>query len=86
VPMGVANLSCGGVGRDAGRCNWGISGTGAGAFSFPFTGLMFGDGGIARPSRGVRAPLLLRPPGTGGRSSGAGDDMEVERYVLAATR
>lgn len=26
-------------------------------------------------SRGVRVPLLLRSPGTGGRRRGAGDDM-----------
>jgi hypothetical protein len=30
---------------------------------------------MARPSRGVRVPLLCRPPGIGGRSNGAGDDM-----------
>ena len=39
-----------------------------------FTGRAFGDGGMARPSRGVRAPVL-REPGIGGRSSGAGLDM-----------
>jgi hypothetical protein len=30
---------------------------------------------MARPSRGVRVPLLCRPPGIGGRSKGAGDDI-----------
>ena len=32
-------------------------------------------GGIASPSRGVRFPLLLRLPGIGGRSRGAGEDI-----------
>jgi hypothetical protein len=30
---------------------------------------------MARPRRGVRVPLLCRPPGIGGRSKGAGDDI-----------
>jgi hypothetical protein len=41
------------------------------------TGLTFGLGGIASPRFGFRPPgaLLLRDPGTGGRSSGAGLDI-----------
>jgi hypothetical protein len=37
---------------------------------------MPGDGGMARPRRGTRVPLLLRlAPGIGGRKRGAGEDM-----------
>lgn len=37
---------------------------------------MPGDGGMARPRRGTRVPLLLRlAPGIGGRRRGAGEDM-----------
>ena len=36
------------------------------------TAFWFGEGGIARPRRGVRGPLLLLP-GIGGRSRGAGE-------------
>ena len=39
-----------------------------------FTGRAFGDGGMARPSRGGR-PVVFREPGIGGRRSGAGLDM-----------
>jgi hypothetical protein len=39
------------------------------------TGFMLGEGGIPKVSFGVREPLLLREPGTGGLRSGAGDDM-----------
>jgi hypothetical protein len=39
-----------------------------------FKGRAFGDGGMARPSRGGR-PVVLREPGIGGRRSGAGLDM-----------
>lgn len=39
------------------------------------TGFAFGEGGIARPNLGVLAPPALRPPGIGGRSKGAGDDI-----------
>lgn len=42
----------------------------------PFvTGFWLGDAGIANPRRGVLDPLLLRAPGTGGRSSGTGEAM-----------
>lgn len=42
----------------------------------PFvTGLTDGEGGIARPRRGVRVPLLVLLPGMGGRRSGAGEDI-----------
>lgn len=51
---------------------------------------MLGDGGIARPRRGVRLPLVLRPPGTGGRRRGAAGACDCigvdERYMLAMTR
>lgn len=46
------------------------------------TGFMFGDGGIPRVRRGVRGPLLLRPPGTGGLSRGAGDDILLQLPLL----
>jgi hypothetical protein len=41
------------------------------------TGRADGEGGMPRVSRGVRLPLLLRPPGMGGRSSGTVDDIVV---------
>ena len=72
LPCGVASRSCGGAGREAGR--W--SGCNSGILLLPTTGLWLGEGGIARPSLGVRAPPVLRfEPGMGGRRSGAGDDM-----------
>lgn len=39
------------------------------------TGLTDGEGGIARPSLGVRVPLFCLLPGIGGRSRGAGEDI-----------
>ena len=42
------------------------------------TGFTLGEAGMAKPRRGVRVPLLLRPPGIGGRSSGAGEDMVAD--------
>jgi hypothetical protein len=42
----------------------------------PFvTGRTLGLGGMARPRFGLRLALLLRDPGMGGRSSGAGLDI-----------
>lgn len=38
-------------------------------------GFWLGDGGIARPRRGVRAPPL--EPGMGGRRRGTGEDMAL---------
>ena len=39
------------------------------------TGFWLGEGGIARPRRGVRGPPLFLLPGTGGLSrGGAGED------------
>jgi hypothetical protein len=73
LPIGVAKRSWGGAGRLAGRIR-GILGT----VDSPFvesTGFMLGEGGIPKVSFGVREPLLLREPGTGGLRSGAGDDM-----------
>lgn len=41
---------------------------------------MPGDGGMAKPRRGTRVPLLLRlPPGIGGRRRGAGEDIRAAR-------
>jgi len=37
-------------------------------------GLTFGEGGMARPNLGVRAPVF-RLPGIGGRNKGAGEDI-----------
>jgi hypothetical protein len=39
------------------------------------TGFVLGDGGMPSVRRGARGPLLLRAPGTGGLSRGAGDDI-----------
>lgn len=72
--MGVANRSCGGAGRPAGRSSGGRSET----FDCPFgglTGFALGEGGIPRVRRGARGLLLFRDPGTGGLRSGAGDDI-----------
>jgi hypothetical protein len=78
--MGVASLSCGGIGR----CSEGTEGcsgsepdsVGTLSVDTPFTtGRTLGLGGIARPRLGLRPALLLLDPGMGGRSSGAGLDM-----------
>lgn len=74
-PEGVANRSEGGAGRADGRwicANGGRSGTGL-LFD---TGFWFGDGGMARPRRGVREPLFI-PPGMGGRRRGVGEGVEA---------
>ena len=73
LPIGVAKDSFGGpFCPDAARLKRGISGTGSAS---PPAGLWFGEGGIPNVRRGVRLPLWLLPPGTGGRRSGTGDDM-----------
>lgn len=72
-PMGVASLSWGGAGRLEGRCSLGSSDRAA--FPSGFTGLALGEGGIPSVRRGVRDPELLRARGTGGLSSGAGEDI-----------
>lgn len=42
----------------------------------PATGFWLGEGGMASPSRGVRAPEVFRfAPGIGGRRRGTGDDI-----------
>jgi hypothetical protein len=41
----------------------------------PWMGLTFGEGGMARPSLGVRGAPFCRPPGMGGRRRGAGEDI-----------
>jgi hypothetical protein len=61
LPIGVARWS---MGR-GGRLDWA---------PVP-SGFTLGDGGMASPSRGVRAPLEERAPGMAGRSSGTGLDM-----------
>lgn len=63
LPMGVARCSVGSVGR-----------AGAAAAAAP-TGLTFGEGGMASPSLGARAPPGLAP-GIAGRSRGAGAEDE----------
>ncbi len=78
LPIGVANRNCGGAGRDVGRCSCGSSGIFP--FVLPLTGFIPGDGGMARPRRGTRVPLVLRlPPGIGGRRRGAAEDMIAAR-------
>ena len=47
-----------------------------GAAACEFTGRWFGEGGIARPNRGIRGGLPLFP-GIGGLSNGAGDAMSA---------
>lgn len=42
------------------------------------TGLEWGEGGIARPSFGVREPLVFLLPGIGGLNSGAGEAIPTE--------
>jgi len=41
--------------------------------AIPPTGFAFGEGGIARPSLGVRAAPPDLPPGMAGRSRGTGE-------------
>ena len=73
VPIGVARLSLGG-------CLLGIASGGRAEFSdmggaaLLFTGLAFGEAGMASPSLGTLLPDAVLPaPGIGGRSNGAGD-------------
>jgi hypothetical protein len=78
--MGVASLSCGGIGRcregTEGGCGSEEDSVGTLSVDAPFTtGRTLGLGGMARPRLGLRPALLLRDPGMGGRSSGAGLDM-----------
>ncbi len=73
LPMGVARDNFGGP--LAAKLNLGISFKGSAS---PATGRAFGEGGIPSVRRGVRLPLWLRPPGTGGRRSGTGDDIVEE--------
>lgn len=82
LPIGVANDSFGAAGRVAG-CNEGRAGTGG--WPSPSTGFTLGDGGMPNVSRGVREPLWLRCPGTGGRSNGTGtgDDILREGEIKA---
>ena len=76
MPMGVASLKLGGAGLN-GRC---ISVS----LVSELTGLALGEGGIASPSLGALEPLLLRlPPGTGGRSNGAGEVIVILPSVPA---
>jgi hypothetical protein len=52
------------------RCSVGRGGLAAAGW-LP-TALALGEGGIAKPSLGVRGPPLLLPPGRAGRKRGAG--------------
>jgi hypothetical protein len=61
LPIGVARCR---IGR-GGRLDW---------LPAP-SGFTFGEGGMASPSRGVRAPLEERAPGMAGRRRGTGLDM-----------
>ena len=71
LPRGVARRNCGGAGRpDGGACKGGTPG----AVALLPTGRWLGEGGMARPSCGVRAPPRRLAPGTGGRRRGAGDE------------
>ncbi len=65
--MGVANCNRGNDGLEPGICR--------DKPPVPWMGLTFGEGGMARPSRGVLAPPFCRLPGIGGRSNGAGEDI-----------
>lgn len=73
VPIGVCIDSLGNVGLEEGlRSGTSLGSEGA---ALSLTGRAEGEGGIPKVSLGVRVPLLLRPPGIGGRRSGTGDDM-----------
>lgn len=74
VIMGVASRSWGAAGRLDDGCGRGMSDMRGSSF-VGLTGFMPGEGGMPRVSRGAREPLLLRAPGTGGLSRGAGDDI-----------
>lgn len=72
--MGVAICRTGSGGLEGiwsfgGICSFG------GPAGGPPTGFTFGEGGIASPRRGVRAPPP-RAPGMAGRSNGAGEDIK----------
>ena len=75
--MGVANCSRGGAGRVEERPDVEtLSGASSGTLLLDETGFWLGDGGIARPRRGVRGPEGVRRPGAiGGLRSGAGNEM-----------
>ena len=78
LPIGVANCSRGGVGREEGRGGC-VKGARSGTELLPATGFWLGDGGIASPRRGVLAPPPPRlPPGMGGRRRGAGEDIALD--------
>lgn len=67
LPIGVANASFGGF-------DLGIS-RGGTAWEGCWTALALGDGGMERPSFGMRAELAFLLPGIGGLNSGAGNAM-----------
>lgn len=75
MPIGVFIDSLGNVGLEEGLSSGTSLGSAGAALSL--TGRAEGDGGMPKVSLGVRVPLLLRPPGTGGRRSGTGDDIVV---------
>lgn len=53
--------------------------SGTGGWPSPPTGFTLGEGGMPSVSRGVREPLWLRGPGTGGFKSGTGDGEDMVR-------
>jgi hypothetical protein len=71
--MGVARLSFGGAWR-GGICRGGT----ACELLVGLSGLALGEGGMARPSLGVREALVFLLPGIGGLRSGAGEAMSTE--------
>lgn len=81
LPEGVASCNLGGVGREEGRGGW-VRGARSGMVLLPATGFWLGDGGMASPRRGVLAPPPARfPPGIGGRSRGAGEDIALDLSI-----
>lgn len=76
--MGVASLNAGGAGLGEGR--W--RGCTCGGALLSDTGFWLGEGGMASPSRGVRAPFMRFPPGMGGRRRGAGEELEEDMSGL----
>ena len=82
LPIGVARRSCGGAGREEGREGGCERGASSGTELVGATGFWLGEGGMARPRRGVRGPEPVRgTPGIGGRRRGTGEDMAEGREL-----
>lgn len=77
MPIGVARLSFGGCLLGLGIAKGGNAEfSDIGGAAALFTGLWFGEAGMASPNRGTFVPDgVLPPPGIGGRSNGAGEAM-----------